>query len=53
MDNLGWKWMKWMEKGEDNSSAVQKQVATMTKKGYISKEGTPKQWQVNIFSTIK
>ena len=36
-----------------NSSAVQKQVATMTKKGYISKEGTPKQWQVHIFSTIK
>ena len=36
-----------------NSSAVQKQVATMTKKGYISREGTPKQWQVHIFSTIK
>lgn len=36
-----------------NYSAVQKQVATMTKKGYISKEGTSKQWQVHIFSTIK
>ena len=36
-----------------NPSAVQKQVASMTKKGYISKEGTPKQWHVHIFSTIK
>ena len=41
------------EKLSINSSAVQKQVAAMTKKGYISKEGTPKKWLVHIFSTLK
>ena len=43
MDNFNEKWMKWM--GKD--------WRPMTKKGYISKEGTPKQWLVHIFSTIK
>jgi len=36
-----------------NPSAIQKQIANMTKKGFISKEGTPKQWMVHVFPTIK
>ena len=34
-----------------NTSAVQKQLNTLTEKGYIIREGTPKEWHVIILST--
>ncbi len=34
-----------------NPSAVQKQLNTLTEKGYIIREGTPKEWHVIILST--
>lgn len=36
-----------------NRSAVQKQLKTLTGKGYIIREGTPQQWHVIIISTTK
>lgn len=34
-----------------NTSAVQKQITSLTAKGYIERDGTPKQWLVHIFPT--
>lgn len=36
-----------------NKSAVQKQLKTLSNKGYIIREGTPQQWHVIIISTTK
>ena len=36
-----------------NRSAVQKQLKTLSNKGYIIREGTPQQWHVIIISTTK
>ena len=34
-----------------NPSAVQKQLSSLTSKGYIERSGNPKQWLVHIFPT--
>lgn len=36
-----------------NTSAVQKQISTLTKKGYIERLGSPQNWFVHVISTAK